>query len=225
MELGELELRLGRALTGSLPGAEAQALLAPRPRRGWRRGPVPEGCPDAAGLLLLCPGANGVQLVLTVRGAALPYHAGQVSLPGGAVEAGESIEAAALREAHEEAGVDPDQVRLLGRLTPLHIPVSRYVLHPVLAVADRRLRLRPGPREVARILEVPLSQLTDPARVGVDERMRDGQPLRVPYLTLEGERVWGATAMVLAELVSLTGAPPPAWLAGLGSPTRPQPAP
>ena len=99
-------------------------------------------------------------------------HTGQVSLPGGAVDAGESFEAAALREAVEEVGVDPADVTILGRLTSLHIPVSGFLLHPVVGVASGRPRFQTAEWEVARLLEVPLAHLDAPETLRTERRQR-----------------------------------------------------
>lgn len=206
MDLAEAERRLARALKGPLPGEAAHALLAPRPRKGWRPGEVPGGLRAAAGLVLLYPDGDGeARLVLTLRPSSLARHGGQVSLPGGAVEAGESVEEAALREAREEIGADPAGIRLLGRLTPLHVPVSGFVIHPVAAVAGRRFALRRRDGEVEEILKVPLRDLLAPAALREESRTFDGKVHRIPFFDLEGHKVWGATAMILSELVSLLG--------------------
>src|SRR5690554_2394135 len=105
--------------------------MAPRPRPGWDLATIPAGLDDAAVLLLAYPLDETPHIVLTVRGAGLRHHTGQIALPGGRVDAGESIEAAAIREAAEEIGVHPQAVRVLGRLTPVHVPISGYLLHPV----------------------------------------------------------------------------------------------
>ncbi len=207
--LSDLESRLRLALAGPLPGADAQRRLAPTPRPGWRQGRAPDELRRAGALLLLFPIGRRVHLLLTVRSSDLPNHAGQVSLPGGAVEAGESIEEAALREANEETGVDPASVRLLGRLTPLHIPVSGYVLHPVVGVSDVRPAYRPAAREVERLAEPALDDLLDPASVRHESMVWDGVAREVPYFSLDGLVVWGATAMVLAEFIAVALARPP----------------
>ncbi|HNV02493.1 MAG TPA: CoA pyrophosphatase [Vicinamibacterales bacterium] len=189
-----------------LPGAAAQNRMAPVPRPGGTRPRVTGGARPAAALLLLFP-ADGVSasLLLTKRSQALVQHPGQVSLPGGAVNAGESIEDAAMREAREETGIEPASVRTLGRLTPLHIPVSGFVLHTVVGAASARPVVRPAPWEVERIIEAPVEHLLDSARHLRTTRVRDGIELDMPFFELDGEQVWGATAMVLAEFVALLG--------------------
>lgn len=203
----ELERRLRRALAAPLPGLDAQLRMAPRPRVGWDPYHPPNGLRDAAALVLVYP-FNGIpHVLLTVRGAGLRKHTGQVSLPGGSVDADESIESAALREASEEVGVPPASVRLLGRLTPLQIPISGYLLHPVVGIVETRPVFRREEWEVARILEVPLTLLRDPAVVRERARTRelDGKTIEiaVPYFEIEGEHVWGATAMILAEFLAV----------------------
>ncbi len=204
MRLSDAERRLVPALAAGLPGAEAHLLLAPRPRLGWRPGEIPAGARAAAALVLLYPGARGeARFVLTLRPSSLARHGGQVSLPGGSVEPGESVEETALREAREEIGADADVFRVLGRLSPLHVPVSGFVIHPVLAFASLRGDLRPSDGEVAAILEIPLRHLLDPASLREERRTLAGQAYEIPFFHLGGHKVWGATAMILSELVWL----------------------
>ena len=203
----QLSSRIRAALTPPLPGLDAQLRLAPRPRVGWDPQLVPPGLRAAAGLVLIYPLDAIPHVLLTVRGGSLRHHTGQVSLPGGGVDTGESIEAAAVREAEEEVGLDGDAVEVVGRLTPLHIPVSGYLLHPVVGVALGRPQFQAAEWEVARLLEVPLTRLADPKVLRREERVwpRDGvaTAIEVPYFDLDGEKVWGATAMVLAEFLAV----------------------
>ncbi len=198
---------LRAALARPLPGLEAQLRMAPKPRTGWDPLKFPEDARDAAAMLLLYPHNEVVNIALTVRGSELRNHTGQVSFPGGRVDDGEGIEEAALREAHEEVGVDPRSLEILGRLTPLHIPVSRYILHPVVAVTPARPAFQRAEWEVARIIEAPIDLLQDPETVKREVRTRvvNGQEIDVdvPFYDVDGERVWGATAMVLAEFCAL----------------------
>jgi 8-oxo-dGTP pyrophosphatase MutT (NUDIX family) len=201
--------RLDAALRRPLPGAGAQDRLAPLPRREWPAGFNPARIRAAAGLLLLVPIEDRPHVILTVRADSV-RHGGQVSLPGGVMEPGESFEQAALREAGEEVGLAPDGVRTLGALTPVDIPVSGFRLHPILAAAAIRPVLRPHDAEVARILEVALADLLDPRAVVRRRMTREGRTLRVPTLLVQAGgpvEIWGATAMVLAELLSLLGWP------------------
>jgi len=211
LRINDVETRLSRALGRPLPGADAQELLAPRPRKGWQPGVIPDDCRHGAGLLLLYPSGDDTRLLLTKRNIHLPQHAGQVSLPGGAVEPRETIEQGALREAQEEVGLDPGRVRVLGQLSPLHIPVSRFVLHPVVGVADTRPDLQADVGEVERLLEEDLSRIGDVDSYTIEIREFRGGFYRVPYIPLDGEKVWGATAMVLAEFLVILGYSPDPW--------------
>ena len=204
-ELGRV---LPGRLAGPLPGVEGQAAMAPRPRVGWRPGAVPAEARPSGVLLLLYPHAGSTHLLLTVRRDDLPTHAGQVSLPGGAVQGDESAEAAALREAREEVGVELERIRVVGGLTPLHVPVSGFVLNPYVGLSAGRPRLVPDGREVARLLEVSLELLADARTVRVEAETRDHERIEVPYFSVHGHRVWGATAMVLAEFLAVLGRTP-----------------
>lgn len=206
MRFSELDASLRDALARPLPGLAAQLRMAPRPRPpAWQPDVFPEEARRAAALVLVYPVENRPHLVLTLRASDLPFHRGQVSLPGGAIHAGESIEEAARREAREEIGLQDALVCVLGRLTPVHISVSGFVLWPVIATAAARPPFAPDAREVARLLEVPVELLAHPARLRRETRLHDGQPIEVPYFDLSGERVWGATAMVISELLHLIG--------------------
>jgi 8-oxo-dGTP pyrophosphatase MutT (NUDIX family) len=188
-----------------LPGVDAQLRMAPVPRGGWKPGFAPDQAKPAAALLLIFPADAQPVVLLTKRASALPNHAGQVSLPGGAVDPGETMEEAALREAEEEVGLDRASVRVIGRLTPLHIPVSGFVLHPVVGVAGVRPDMRPEPGEVDRIIEAPVAELLDPTRHRRVNRSIGAYDFEMPYFDLDGEQVWGATAMVLAEFAAVLG--------------------
>ena len=203
----DLVRRLQDALSQPLPGLDAQLRMAPSPRIGWDPLQIPEGTRDGAALVLIYPHEDAFFLPLTVRGSGLRNHTGQVSLPGGRVDEGETIEAAALREAEEEIGVDRGSVLVLGRLTPLHIPVSNYLLHPVVGFLPARPVFHRAEWEVARIIEPTLAQLRDAATVKreLQRRATGGQTIDVdvPFFDIESEKVWGATAMVLAEFCAI----------------------
>jgi len=203
----DLVRRLQNALSQPLPGLKAQLRMAPSPRVGWDPFRVPAGTRDGAALILIYPHDDTFFLPLTVRGSELRNHTGQVSLPGGRVDEGETIEAAALREAEEEIGVGRGSVLVLGRLTPIHIPVSNYLLHPVVGFVPARPVFNRAEWEVARIIEPTLAQLADAATVKreLQRRATSGQTIDVdvPFFDIDSEKVWGATAMVLAEFCAI----------------------
>ena len=140
---------------------------------------------------------------LTVRASGLARHAGQISLPGGASDPGETLVDTALSEAAEEIGVDRASVRVLGELTPVHVIVSGFTLHPWWASPTARPAFVPAPGEVAEVLEVSLDDLRDASRIRRGTRIREGVAIEYPYFDLLGHQVWGATAMVLGELICL----------------------
>ena len=159
----------------------------------------------AAGLLLLFPRAGRAYIVLTVRAETLGRHGGQVSLPGGVIEPGEAFEQAALREAQEEISLASTDVHVVGTLTPIDIPVSGFRLHPVVGTTTARPSLVAADGDVARILEVPVDDLMAPGAIVSTEREREGHRIVVPAFRVGREEIWGATAMVLAELLVVLG--------------------
>jgi 8-oxo-dGTP pyrophosphatase MutT (NUDIX family) len=207
MHFDEVIARLTDRLRTPLPGAAAHALLAPRPRRQWPEGFDPAQIRDAAGLLVVFPANHQATIVLTLRSGGLGRHGGQVSLPGGVVEPGETFEQAALREAHEEVGLPIAATRILGRLTAIDIPVSGFRLHPVVASVPFRPDLRAADGEVASILDVPVETLCDGGCLSTSHRIWEGRHFQVPAFQAAGHEIWGATAMVLAEFLSLLGWP------------------
>ena len=197
---------LRRRLAAPLPGLDAQMRMSPRPRLGAESGIDVDSLRPAAALLLIYPHEDAWHMPLTLRGSSLRHHTGQVSLPGGRLDAGESVEQAALREAHEEIGVTPVDVDVLGRLTPLPVYVSGHLLHPVVGFAARRPDFNLHSHEVERLIEVPIAVLREPDRVLWEERTRILPPqgvMNVPYFDVLDARVWGATAMVLSEFVAI----------------------
>jgi 8-oxo-dGTP pyrophosphatase MutT (NUDIX family) len=197
--------QIRRALGAPRPPADE--LLLMRNLAGELARPMhpPEGVTPraAAALILLAPLGDDLRLPLTVRSADLAHHSGEVSLPGGAADPGDADAAAtALREAHEELGIEPAAVEVLGALTPIYIPPSNFQLTAVVGYSPELPPFQPNPGEVDAVLLVALRQLMDPANVRVETWERRGAQFRVPFYEVDGYKVWGATALVLSELAA-----------------------
>jgi 8-oxo-dGTP pyrophosphatase MutT (NUDIX family) len=167
--------------------------------------PPDEGGRQSAVLILFGPGAEGGEdVVLTERSHSMRSHAGQVSFPGGAIDPVDSGPvSAALREAHEEVGLDPAGVQIVAQLPALYLPPSNFVVTPIVA-----WWAQPSPitvvdhHEVARVLRAPLSELTDPTR-----RFTVSHPSGFvgPAFDVDGLLVWGFTAGLLSKVIELAG--------------------
>jgi len=187
----------------ALPGFDgraAQLRMAPAPRP-IERDPAQSGLPrTAAVLLLLYPLEDGeLAFPLMKRNEYPGVHSGQISLPGGSAEPGETPQQTALRETCEEFGVC-EGVELLGLLTPLYVPPSDFEIHPVVGWSAARPVFQPDPREVAALLEIPLSHLLEDARkLTGNWELRSGIETAVRYYDLGASVVWGATAIILSE--------------------------
>jgi 8-oxo-dGTP pyrophosphatase MutT (NUDIX family) len=187
-----------------LPPAKESATASMRTRPRYDRALMPPAR-AAATLLLLYPGIDHeLTLPLTVRNETLRAHAGEVSLPGGARErADASLEATALRETHEEIGVDPAPLMILGSLDEIWIPPSNFELRPYVAAAAQRPELEPQTDEVALIVELPVRELMHEGAITEELVHGPGWTLRVGGYRAGGQLVWGATARTLAMFASV----------------------
>jgi 8-oxo-dGTP pyrophosphatase MutT (NUDIX family) len=199
---------LKERLNSPLPGLSAQLNMVPEPRPGNKvYTDVKDSCKRAGVLILLYRKEKEkgphVFVVLTRRTDLLELHQAQISFPGGGQEKGESFEQTALRETKEELGIQPSAIQVLGLLTPLYIPPTNYCIYPVVAQMKEQPHFKPSPYEVAEVLEIPLNLLTDPQTVQREMWTLHGKEVDVPFYFFEDNKIWGATAMVLAEFVEI----------------------
>ena len=158
----------------------------------------------SAVLMLLADSDDGAEILLTRRSTNLSNHRGEISFPGGRVDAGESIIEAARRETHEEVGVHPDVVEVHGTLSPLSTFVSRSYIVPVVGSVVERPSLTISNDEVERAFWVPLRELTRPDTFSWEwwsvPAADDGERPMF-FFHLDDETVWGATARILHEML------------------------
>ncbi|MEM8534035.1 MAG: CoA pyrophosphatase [Chloroflexota bacterium] len=154
-------------------------------------------------LLIFYPDSHDLRIPLTVRSNTLPTHRGEVSLPGGATDPDDDgPTATALREGYEELGIDPESIDIWGTLSPLYIPPSNFYITPVVGFSKHHPHMQVNTAEVQEVITVTVRELLDPQRVVVEQWQRQGIALQVPFFAIAGHKVWGATAMILSELVA-----------------------
>ena len=153
-------------------------------------------------LVLLYPIEGRWFVPLTTRPATMVVHAGQISLPGGHFEPGETPETAVFRELEEELA-SCQGIAVLGQLSSLYLFGSNFIVLPWVAAAQHRPEFRPSPAEVTELLEVPLEHLVDPANTGSHSRRQRRVALTAPQFLWSRHRIWGATSMILGELVAI----------------------
>lgn len=191
------------ALRRPLPGVAAQVQLAPPYRIEQLYQSPPANARPAGVLIVLYPHDGVLHFPLTRRTEEVEKHKGQISLPGGAQEHGESLLDTALRETLEEIGVWVDRPAVLGALSPVYIPPSGFLITPYVAALPERPRFAPMGGEVAEMIEVPLPMLFDPGTVRRERWSVRGIEVEVPFFQIGLHKVWGATAMVLSEFAAM----------------------
>lgn len=197
--------RLSGRLKEPLPGRDAQQLMAPRPinERRFREDPNNPARPGGV-MVLLYPENGEIYLPLTKRPVYQGAHSGQVSLPGGKVEKSDrDIIHTALRETEEEIGVRNGSVQVIGQLSELFIIASNFKVYPSVGVLTSPPDIIPDAKEVVKVLTPSLTELRDRSRRSTKTMHFPPYTIESPYFDIEGEVVWGATAMILSELVYL----------------------
>lgn len=214
MRLPFLE-RLSGELAVPRRAENARAAYAAELSYGRWRGPAPDGAKEAAVIILLCKNSSRTsstdplalwQFPLTLRPENLPRHGGQISLPGGELAQGETHWQAAVRELEEELGVPPARVLQLGALAPLYVFASNYRVIPYVAACDDVPFWRPQASEVAEVFEMSLHHLIDPDHVKQPRLTRNGVTFHAPCILHENRQIWGATCLILGELIAAVSA-------------------
>jgi 8-oxo-dGTP pyrophosphatase MutT (NUDIX family) len=188
-----------------LPGTEVQWHMASSDRllKDFPRTPGKDAS-TAAVLILLYPHKGSIHTVFMQRPDYIGVHGGQISFPGGKKEpVDNSIIETAIREAKEETGVNPSKISVIGTLTDLFIPVSNIVVTPVVAWTEEKPAFNHKPEEVMFLFDADLQRFLDPKIVKIKPFEIRGEMIDVKYFDYEGNVIWGATAMILHELLIL----------------------
>jgi 8-oxo-dGTP pyrophosphatase MutT (NUDIX family) len=195
---------LKATLKGELPGVLAHSKMLPAGRRLNSAENELSMVKPSSVLLLLFPEGDRLYTCLTKRPQTMKHHPGQISFPGGKVEKDDvSAEMTALREAREEVGIDRAGVEVLGKLSDLYVEVSRFSIQPFLAWADRKPDFVVDFGEVEELILFPVSDFVSNEIISESELETATGRLRVKCYLFNGQVVWGATAMILAELIEI----------------------
>lgn len=185
-----------------LPGEEAHTDMIPFRLKTSEALKKPVDYKLSAVLLLLYKTQNSIEFILTERQTYKGKHSGQISFPGGKAEPfDKGTHQTALRETKEELGIDTSNIQLIGQLTQVYIPVSNFLIHPYVGYIDELPNLTPDPREVRKVLHVPVDDLiNENKRIETDIDVGDGRIIKqIPAFHFSDRIVWGATAIMLNE--------------------------
>ena len=195
---------LRETLRGELSGVEAhQKMLPPGRRLKTNENELSLVKPSSV-LLLLFPEGEQIYICLIKRPSTMRHHPGQIGFPGGKVEKEDhSAEMTALREAQEEVGIDPSYIEILGELSELYVEVSKFSIQPFLAWADHKPDFLLNAAEVEELILFPLTDFVANETILETELDTFSGLLRVKYYPFNSEIIWGATAMILSELIEI----------------------
>ncbi|EJL61354.1 NUDIX hydrolase [Flavobacterium sp. CF136] len=187
-----------------LPAEKAHVKMAPLERVTLMKNlDLSEKKPRIAAVMMLFYPKNGkTHLVLIVRNAYDGVHSSQIAFPGGKYEISDAnFQETALRETHEEVGISSEKIEIIKQFTPMYIPPSNFLVHPFLGISSQELSFYPDIREVADIIELPLSVfLNDEIIIEATLSTSYAANVLVPAFNIQNHVVWGATAMILSEL-------------------------
>lgn len=199
--------QLKQKVGNSLPGENAQFKMAPVARLKLNDFQSQMNQAKLSAILaLIYPKNNDIKILLTLRQSYNGTHSNQVSFPGGRFEEKDfNFEYTALRETEEEVGIDKNEINIIGKLSQLYIPASNFLVHPFIGFHNgENLQFKLDPIEVQKVIEFDLKSLKS-QEIKKFGRFKTGMgfELEAPYYDIEGEKVWGATAMMLSEIEHL----------------------
>ncbi len=191
-------------LKGKLPGEKAHLKMSPNVRFTGLIEPNKNETRESAVLILFYPKNNSLYIPFIQRPTYKGAHSGQISLPGGKVEQGElDFSHTALRETYEEIGVNTEDIEIIGQLSTIFIPNSNFNVSPYIGYINYTPDFKPDSYEVESIIEAPLSQMVNPKSIDFFEKNKNGIIIKAPFYNIYGHTIWGATAMIISELIEI----------------------
>ena len=193
--------KIKNALSGKLPGATSHKKMIP-PNRVLKAAPEEENTlKQSSVLLLLFIENNELIACLIKRPSHMKYHAGQIALPGGRIEKGETAIETALRETFEEIGIQSNEIKILGSLSEFYVEVSQFQIQPFVGWLRKKPEFKINPNEVEKTILFPIKKFKVPFNK-IELETVSGK-LKVPCIKFDGEIIWGATAMILSEFADI----------------------
>lgn len=201
----EISKALEKQLGQPLPGRNAQSKMKPYlPAAPDLDFPESKTARDSAVMAILYPKNDQAHILLIERNIYTGAHSGQISLPGGKLEQNESHLDAAIRETFEEVGIDKNHYEVIGELSKIYVAASDFNIHPFVSVSEKPFIIHPDVREVHQILETPVAYFFEQQR-RKEKLIKSamGIELMAPYYDVHDKTLWGATAMIMSELIEV----------------------
>ena len=196
--------KLSLRLQKPLPGQDAHDKMASESRLKLKMPSPNERTRESAVLILFYPSKNQIQIPLILRPQYDGVHGGQMAFPGGRVEKeDENLARTAMREAQEEIGVRLTDIKVIGQLTKLFIPPSNFYVQPVVGYMNHKPDFYPDAREVDKVIEITLEEIINPEIIGRKTLNVRGIDIDAPFYQIQERTVWGATAMIISELLMI----------------------
>ena len=196
--------KITRRLQEPLPGQTAHDKMASEGRLKFKMPSPNERTRESAVLILFYPSENQIFIPLILRPQYDGVHGGQMAFPGGRVEKeDENLIRTAMREAQEEIGVRLTDIEVIGQLTKLFIPPSNFNVQPVIGYMNHKPDFYPDAREVDKVIEITLEEIINPKIIGRKILNIRGVQIDAPFYQIQEHTVWGATAMMISELLTI----------------------
>lgn len=204
-DIKSLEILLERQLKKSLPGIYAHRLMTPEISKNLLERPYPETAVPSGVMILIYTRDEEISLVFILRQSYMGVHSNQISFPGGKFDVTDAnLTETAIRETEEEIGIRSDEYKILGQLSSIYIPPSNFLVQPTVAISYKQLDFTPQYEEVKSMLVIPLKVLMgDPCRSTSSFTVKNGLQTLAPCFQVDEHKIWGATAMILSELIEI----------------------